>query len=404
MVGHAQCLDTCPLTILSVPETGHGPMPPPLFRASTSTPGQSPSSGFPASPKVQSSPITASDYWTAPTTTRRPSASISSSFKFPHASPSGREMYHVPAPSIRPSASHSHQLSRPGEDPTNGMSHSNPMTRVLSPANNNSTPRSSTDFYSMSNNSTETLASEYVHQSSDRLPHRPAYRQRQSHVTSTKHQKLPETLMMGYAQIIGSFTVDGALVNQAPFEDVKRRGALGGQSGGGVVGLESDKRDSGLFGTLGWSSLGESLGGLLGGGELSSIKEIKDNAKSKSIPIITSPQSILFVDLRLEPGESKSYTYSHPLPRSIPPSYKGRAIKITYNLVIGTQRPKMTHQQHHVRHVDIPFRVLPGVSGKRCLPGIAPLRLTYLRTRRYARARLDGSVHLTAIRSSYLKR
>ena len=47
--------------------------------------------------------------------------------------------------------------------------------------------------------------------------------------------------MMGYAQIIGSFTLDGSLVNQAPFEDVKRRGALGGQSGGGVVGLESIK-------------------------------------------------------------------------------------------------------------------------------------------------------------------
>lgn len=255
------------------------------------------------------------------------------------------------------------------------------MTRVLSPANNNSTPRSSTDFYSMSDHSTETLASEYVHQSSDRLPHRPAHVHRPSHITSTKQQKSPETLMMGYAQIIGSFTLDGSLVNQAPFEDVKRRGALGGQSGGGVVGLESNKRDTGLFGALGWGNFGESLGGLLGGAELSSIKEIKDNANSKSIPIITTPQSILFVDLRLEPGESKSYTYSHPLPRSIPPSYKGRAIKITYNLVIGTQRPNMNHQQHHVRHVDIPFRVLPGISRKISLPNIATLRLTVLKVK-----------------------
>ncbi len=382
-------------------------MAPPLFRASTSTPGQSPYNGFVASPRVQSNPITALDYWTAPTTTRKPSVSTSSSFKFPQAPASGRESretYHIPAPSTRPITSHSHHLPRPEEDPINGMNHGNSTTRVLSPANNNSTPRSSTDFYSMSNHSTETLASEYVPQSSDRLPHRPAPGLRPSHINSTKQQKLPETLMMGYAQIIGSFTLDGSLVNQAPFEDVKRRGALGGQSGGGVVGLESNKREGGLFGALGWSNLGESLGGLLGGGELSSIKEIKDNANSKSIPIITTPQSILFVDLRLEPGESKSYTYSHPLPRSIPPSYKGRAIKITYNFVIGTQRPKMALQQHHVRHVDIPFRVLPGISGKIGLPTVATSELTNPRSRQCGRARLDVSIHYSSIRSSYLER
>jgi hypothetical protein len=70
--------------------------------------------------------------------------------------------------------------------------------------------------------------------------------------------------MMGYAQIMGSFTLDGSLINQAPFEEVKRKGVVGGQGGGGVVGVEKTKRESGLFGALGWGNIGESLGGLLG--------------------------------------------------------------------------------------------------------------------------------------------
>ena len=143
---------------------------------------------------------------------------------------------------------------------------------------------------------------------------------------------------MGYAQIHGSFTLDGSLISQAPFEEVKRKGAVGGQ-GGGVIGVETNKRDSGLLRGFGWANLGDSLGGLLGGGELSSIKEMRGIASSRSVPLLSTPQSILFVDLRLAPGESRVYKYSFKLPRGLPPTHRGKAIKISYKLVIGTQRP-----------------------------------------------------------------
>lgn len=169
--------------------------------------------------------------------------------------------------------------------------------------------------------------------------------------------------MMGYVQVIGAFTLDGSLISLSPFEDIKRKGVIGGQGSGGVVGVEPTKKHSGLFGTLGWGNIGESLGGLLGASEPSSIREMKGIASTKSIPILSTPQSILFVDLRLDPGESRSYSYSHVLPRGIPPSHKGRAMKVTYNLVIGTQRAQSKAQQHLVRHVEVPFRVLPGVNG-----------------------------------------
>ena len=168
--------------------------------------------------------------------------------------------------------------------------------------------------------------------------------------------------MMGYAQVAGSFTLDGSLVNQAPFEEVKRKGVVGGQGGGGVVGVES-KNDGGLLGALGWGNIGESIGGLLGGGELSSIKEMRGIASSKSIPLLSTRQSILFVDLCLAPGESKSYNYSFTLPKGLPPTHRGKAIKVSYNLVIGTQRAATASEQQQIRHVDFPFRVLGAVNG-----------------------------------------
>lgn len=236
-----------------------------------------------------------------------------------------------------------------------------PSTKVLSPTVNGETPRSSGEFYSLSNNSTETLASEYLPQQPGRIQPRGAHTRRISTVPAVTHHRLPETLMMGYAQISGSFTLDGSLINQAPFEEVKRKGVVGGQ-GGGVIGVERSKRDSGLLRGFGWGNIGESLSGLLNGGELSSIKEMRGTASSKSIPLLSTPQSILFVDLRLAPGESRTYEYSFKLPRGLPPTHRGKAIKISYDLVIGTQRPGGAKEQQ-VKSVEIPFRVLGSVNG-----------------------------------------
>lgn len=163
--------------------------------------------------------------------------------------------------------------------------------------------------------------------------------------------------MMGYAQTMGYFVLDGSLVNAAPFEEVKRKGV---QGGGGVVGVEKPKRSSGMFGAFSWGTIGESLGGLLGGDEMSSMAQMKANAGSKSIPLLSTPQNLLFVDLRLAPGESRSYNYKFVLPRGLPPSYRGRAIKVFYHLALGIQRP----EGQAVKHVQIPFRVLGSYNAR----------------------------------------
>lgn len=257
----------------------------------------------------------------------------------------------------------------------NGTESLNPLARILSPTSINGTPRSSLDFYAASNNSTETLASEYNSKSTRWHSHNGALGPPPIAFGSLQFEKTVETLMMGYGQIAGSFTLDGSLVNKAPFEEVKRKGIVGGKGGGGVVRAEATQREGGLFAGLGWGSIGGSLGGFLGSNELSSIKATQDIASIRSIPILSTPQSVLFVDLQLAPGESKSFTYRQRLPNSLPPTHKGRAMKVSYNLTIGTQRAVKNIIQNHIRTVNIPFRVLTGVNGKNSVLNISLSRL-----------------------------
>lgn len=155
--------------------------------------------------------------------------------------------------------------------------------------------------------------------------------------------------------------MDGSLISLGPFEQVKKKAAVGGR-GGGVIGLEPSKRETGLLRGFGWGNISNTIGDLWGGGELSTIKEIRGVANSRSVPLLSTPQSILFVDLQLAPGESRAFEYSFKLPRGLPPTHKGKAVKFSYSLVIGTQRAGGVKEQQ-VRSVEVPFRVLGGVNG-----------------------------------------
>ncbi|KAL9024408.1 MAG: hypothetical protein Q9196_006538 [Gyalolechia fulgens] len=237
----------------------------------------------------------------------------------------------------------------------------NVLARFFSAVSNDGTPRSSTDRYSVSNNSSDTLTSEYGHPKMSQGMHQSIRRRPHFHPPPNKFQQFPEKLLMGYGNITGVFTVDPSLVNTSTFDEVKRKAVIGNQGGGGVVRAEVTERHSGLLGSLGWDALGESLGGFMGGTEVSSIKEKANDAKW--IPLMSTPQSLLFIDLLLEPGQCQSYSYSHRLPLGLPPSYKGKAVTFSYNIVIGVQRATESAQRHIVRHFDFPFRVLPGVNG-----------------------------------------
>lgn len=214
--------------------------------------------------------------------------------------------------------------------------------------------------------------------------------------------KTPESLMMGYAQIQGSFTLDGSLVSLGPFEQVKKKAVVGGR-GGGVVGLESSRRESGLLRGFGWGNISTSfsLGDLLGGGELSTIKEMRGVANSKAVPLLSTPQSILFVDLQLAPGESRVFEYTFRLPKGLPPTHRGKAVKISYGLVVGTQRAGGAKEQQ-VRSVEVPFRVLGSVNSYGEILG-HDLMNPYVLLRDEAQVKTPGKSSSKAVKSHRVK-
>lgn len=71
------------------------------------------------------------------------------------------------------------------------------------------------------------------------------------------------------------------------------------------------------------------------------------------IELSTKPK-ILFCDLRLSPGHTKTYLFREKIPSDAPPSYRGQLVKYSYKLIIGTQRVNSP-----VKILRVPLRVLP---------------------------------------------
>lgn len=286
-------------------------------------------------------------------------------FRFPHVSEGGLALVwssNRPTPNSNP-------LARE-EAPPNGkratlesLNSLGQVSNVLTGTSVIGSNRSSGDFQSLSNRSQETLLSDQASNVPERrmIPS-PMIRQHYRMASTSKLKRNSETLLMGYAQVNATFTLDGALVDQTPFEEVKKKGFLGGQGGGGVVGVKTPSNAGGILGGFSLNSIGESIGGFLGGAELSSLKEMKGVASSRAIPLLSTPQSLLFVDLTLVPGEEKSFLFRYTLPRGLPASHKGKSIKIIYNLNIGVQGAPGEKAVQAVRRVNIPLKVFSGVN------------------------------------------
>ncbi|KAJ5081873.1 hypothetical protein NUU61_010137 [Penicillium alfredii] len=299
-------------------------------------------------------------------------------FKFPAAPPS--EPNSRPGSSPSPRASETNGISSHGgrpsrRDASNSVAPAHQqLTRILSATSVNGSNRSSGEFYSISDHSSETLASEYTNTSMQGGRAPPPVRHGRHYstaVVSSSKGTDNQALLMGYAQVSASFTVDGSLVNQSAFDEVKRKGVVGGQAGGGGLpgratpaSAERSRKGGGFWGALKWNSIEESINGFMSNNELDGLREMRGVASSRSIPLLSTSQSLLFVDLRLAPGEEQSYSFSFTLPKGLPASHKGKAIKISYNLVIGTQRPSGANEPQRVHRVNIPFRVFSGVNEK----------------------------------------
>lgn len=63
------------------------------------------------------------------------------------------------------------------------------------------------------------------------------------------------------------------------------------------------------------------------------------------LPTFEVQPAMLAVDLSLAPGESRTYTYSLMLPANLPPTFRGRSLKFSYELIIGTCRASTSAMQ-----------------------------------------------------------
>ncbi|KAJ3002209.1 hypothetical protein NUW54_g5970 [Trametes sanguinea] len=85
------------------------------------------------------------------------------------------------------------------------------------------------------------------------------------------------------------------------------------------------------------------------------------------LPTLEVQPSMLAVDLSLGPGESRTYTYSLVLPDNLPPTFRGRALKFSYQFILGVCRAGSSASpgagpSSNSRVMKVPIRVYNNVS------------------------------------------
>lgn len=212
------------------------------------------------------------------------------------------------------------------------------------------------------------------------------------------------SLLWSFAHLEGTFEVDDTLIKTAEFVQLKKE-LLGGLAGVGGGTLEDKKKSGGGGGWKDWiwGTPSSSSSAAVGGASLEDRKN--ESMKDRSIPTFSSPPSILGVDLVLEPGESKSCefrlsplrrtalillsrytdTFSIRVPADLPPSFRGKSIKFSYHLVVGTSRSKLgavnsplaalgAARDATSRVMRVPVRVYNHVGGKHIRLPLSPKR------------------------------
>ncbi|KAH6905798.1 Rgp1-domain-containing protein [Coprinopsis sp. MPI-PUGE-AT-0042] len=76
------------------------------------------------------------------------------------------------------------------------------------------------------------------------------------------------------------------------------------------------------------------------------------------LPTLETQPAMLAVDLRLRPGEEKSYTYTLSLPDNLPPTFRGKSLKFSYELIVGLCRAGPGNSKHNIsKLMKVPIRL-----------------------------------------------
>ncbi len=94
---------------------------------------------------------------------------------------------------------------------------------------------------------------------------------------------------------------------------------------------------------------GKNSGSIGGSGFATSLRPIDWSEGA----LMSSAPKVLFCELTLRRGEGRAFAYRDVLPQDLPPSHRGKKIKINYHLLVGTQVLNSA-----VSVLKVPFRVL----------------------------------------------
>jgi len=89
------------------------------------------------------------------------------------------------------------------------------------------------------------------------------------------------------------------------------------------------------------------------GSRKAAVEMSKVTKGERGLTVLCTKPKILFCDLTLSPGQSRSYTFEEVVPTDAPPSFRGQAVKYSYKVIVGTQRLEKA-----TKMLRVPFRVL----------------------------------------------
>ncbi|KAJ1925712.1 Golgi membrane exchange factor (Ric1p-Rgp1p) subunit [Tieghemiomyces parasiticus] len=142
----------------------------------------------------------------------------------------------------------------------------------------------------------------------------------------------PRRLLCAFAQLEGTLSVDSAIVRTEQFESLRAIAMYPGAAP-----------------TTSAASAG------------TPTRHPATAAFHSRWPTFSTPPSLLFIDLALLPGQARQVTFEVRLPRELPPTFRGRAIRFSYALVLTSQHSALNRQPHVVQ---LPFHILPYVDGR----------------------------------------
>jgi hypothetical protein len=162
-----------------------------------------------------------------------------------------------------------------------------------------------------------------------------------------------EEIVMLHAQITGHFVPDTSLIKPESFEQLKGKAFTGGAAAGGLVGTQTKIADA-------WSF--SNLKSILLDPAQSSLAELRETTSSRQVPVLSMPPTILGVEIKLRPGQSEKYHLRCPLPKSLPSTYQGKAVKFSYLIKLTAQRSDNTFKT-----AELPLRIF-GSFAKMSVP------------------------------------